>query len=106
MKKHASRIALTAANIRNHHFSLRDCRSLIPSGGIGGKNKDDPGQSFTVRFEPGQTVETDVDGHKMIFRNRAAVRDFLESSAASAGDIVVVERTADRGLEVRLEMVT
>jgi hypothetical protein len=39
----------------------------------------------------------------MIFRNRGAVRDFLESSAASAGDVVIVERTADRVLEVRLE---
>jgi hypothetical protein len=104
--KQQSRITLTDGNVRNHHFYLRDCRSILSSGSIGGKNNDNPGQLFTVRFEPGETVETDVDGDKMIFRNRGAVRDFLESTAASAGDVVIVERTADRVLEVRLEKIT
>ena len=106
MTKQQSRITLTGGNIRNHHFYLRDCQSLLPSGSVGGKNKESPGQPFTVRFEPGQTIETDVDGDKMIFRNRGAVRDFLESTAASVGDVVIVERTADRVLEVRLEKMT
>lgn len=103
MANRLSRITLTGGNVRNHHFYLRDCQLLLPSGAIGGKNKDELGQPFTVRFEPGQTVETDVDGEKMIFRNRAAIREFLESSAASEGDVVVLERTADRVIEVRLE---
>jgi hypothetical protein len=101
-----SRITLTGGNIRRYHFYLRHCRSLIPPGAIGGKNKSDLGQPITVRFEPGQTIETDVAGDKMIFRNRGAVRDFLENSAAAEGDVVVVERTGDRVLEVRLEKMT
>lgn len=97
------RVKLTAGNIRNHHFYLRSCESVIPEGGIGGRNKDEPGRPFTVRFEPGPTVQTDVDGAKMILRDRKAVRAFLESAAATAGDVVCLQRTGDREVVVWLE---
>lgn len=97
------RVKLTAGNIRNHHFYLRQCQSVIPEGGVGGKNKDQQGTPFAVRFAPGSTVETDVDGDKMILRNRKAVREFLEASAAAEGDVVVVERAGERSITVWLE---
>ena len=97
------RVKLTAGNIRNHHFYLRGCDPLIPEGGIGGKNKDAPGRPFTVRFEPGPTVETDIDGAKMILRDRKAVRAFLESAAATEGDVVCLQRIGDREVVVWLE---
>ncbi len=97
------RVKLTGGNVRNFHFYLRDCLDVIPAGGIGGKNKGSPGEAFTVRFEPGTTVETDVDGDKLIFRNRKAVRAFFEASAASEGDVVVIEKSGDRSLTVWLE---
>lgn len=97
------RVKLTAGNIRNHHFYLRGCDAVIPEGGIGGKNKEARGQPFTVRFEPGPTVETDVDGAKMILRDRKAVRAFLEAAAAVEGDTVAIERTSERTLEVWIE---
>lgn len=97
------RVKLTAGNIRNHHFYLRGCEALVPDGGLGGKNKEARGQPFTVRFEPGPTVETDVDGAKMILRDRKAVRAFLEAAAAAEGDVVCLRRVAERELEVWLE---
>lgn len=48
------RVKLSAGNISNHHFYLRHCQSVIPEGGIGGKNKGEPGIPFVVRFEPGR----------------------------------------------------
>jgi hypothetical protein len=96
-------VKLTAGNIRNHHFYLRGCEALIPDGGIGGKNKEARGQTFTVRFEPGPTIETDVDGEKMILRDRKAVRAFLEASAAEEADVVALERSGDRSVTIWLE---
>ena len=106
MSNSVARVKLTGGNVRNFHFYLRECQDVIPAGGVGGKNKGEPGQVFTVRFEPGPTVETDVDGDKWICRNRKAVRAFFEASAASEGDVVVVERSADRNLTVWLERAT
>ncbi len=95
-------IVLTAGNIRNHHFYLRGCPEIIPEGGLGGNNKSHPGETFTVRFEPGSTVQTDVAADKMIFRDRKATRDFLERSAAEEGDVVVLDRIGTREVSVRL----
>jgi hypothetical protein len=97
-----ARITLNQANIDNHHFYLSTCRNLFPATAIGGGSKEKCGAPVTVCFEPDPTVETDVDGEK-IFRNRSAVREFLKSSAASAGDIVIVERVDNARFEVRLE---
>jgi hypothetical protein len=103
MHNSIAKMPITGGNLRNHHFYLRTCTHLIPEGGVGGKNREDPGQPFQVMFEPGTTVETDVDGSKMILRNRQAVRDFFKRTGASEGDFVVIERVADRQLLVRLQ---
>lgn len=103
MSADVCRVPLTEGNVKNYHFYLRTCPNIIPADGLGGKNAGEPGKPFTVRFEPGMTVETDVDGAKMILRNRKAVRDFFERSAASAGDVVVIERSGDRVLSIRLQ---
>lgn len=98
-----ARIVLNAANIRNHHFYLRDCPEIIPEGGLGGTNKAESGVPFTVRFEPGSTVETDVPKDKMFFRNRKAIREFFEGTAAVAGDVVILEQVGEREILARLE---
>ena len=97
------RVPLTGGNVRNHHFYLRSCRNIIPAGGMGGKNALDLGTPFTVRFEPGETVETDVDGSKMILSSRKPVRDFFERSGAVDGDNILIERTGERSLRITLE---
>lgn len=97
------RVTLTGGNIRNHHFYLRGCEGIIPTGGIGGKNSAAKGAEFTVMFEPGPTVETDVDGSKMIFRSRSGVRDFFDRSGATEGDRIKIERISDRVLRISLQ---
>lgn len=103
MSSASCKVNLSGGNIRNNHFYLRSCEDILPEGGIGGKSKADPGVPFQVIFDPGMTIETDVDGSKMILRNRQAVRDFFERSGAAEGDQVVLERTGDRCLLVRLQ---
>jgi hypothetical protein len=103
MAAEVGRITLTAGNIRNFHIYLRTIAQLIPEGGIGGSSVADLGSPFNVTFSPGETIETDVAGDKMILRNRRAVRGFLEATAAEAGDVVVIERSGDRELSVWLE---
>lgn len=98
-----ARIVLTAGNVGNHHFYLRQCPEIIPEGGLGGTSKAERGTAFTVRFEPGSTVETDVAKDKMIFRDRKGTREFFEGTAAAAGDVVVLEQVGDREILVRLE---
>lgn len=39
----------------------------------------------------------------MILRNRKAVREFLGTSAATEGDVVVVERAGERSITVWLD---
>ena len=97
------RVTLTGGNVRNHQFSLRSCSEIIPAGGIGGKNATETGSPFTVKFEPGMTVETDLDGTKMILRNRQAVRDFFERTAVAEGDVILLESSGERTLFVRVE---
>ena len=103
MSKEQFRVKLTGSNIRNHHSSLRDCMTLFPEDGVGGKNKAALGIPFRVTFEPGPSVETDVVGDKLILRNRATVRTFFEASAAREGDSVVLEQVGDRAFAIRLD---
>ncbi|KAB7646099.1 hypothetical protein [Polymorphobacter fuscus] len=95
-------IPLTGGNIRNGHFYLRVARSLLPVNAIGGSNKSAAGWPVTVNFASGETVETDVDGEKMIFRERAAVRRFFERVKPREGDRLLLERTAERHFRVSL----
>jgi hypothetical protein len=97
------RVKLTAGNLRNFHIYLRALADLIPEGGVGGGNASEQGMLFTVVFQPGSTIETDVAGDKMILRDRKAVREFFETSAVDVGDVAVVERTDKRTLTIWLE---
>jgi len=103
MPETIGRVTLTAGNLRNFHIYLRSFEALIPDGGIGGSNARELGTPFTVVFQPGSTIETDVAGDKMILRDRKAVREFFEATAADVGDVAVVERTDDRKLSIWLE---
>lgn len=95
-------IPLTGGNIRNSHFNLQAARSLLPADAIGGANKGSAGWPVTVHFSSGESVETDIDGQKMIFRERAAVRRFFERVKPREGDQLLLELTADRQFRVSL----
>ena len=98
-------VALTQANIRHTHIYLRSVRDLLPADAIGGPNKGEAARSLTVQFDGGETVETDVAGDKMIFRERGAVRRFLAEHGAQAGDEIVLGFSGDRTISVSLRRV-
>ncbi len=82
---------VTGGNIRNNHiyFPLE----FFPSDTIGGSNTAAAAaKKITVTFEPGETVETDVDGTKRILRERGAVGGFFERAGIVEGDSVVLTR--------------
>jgi hypothetical protein len=90
-------IPLTAGNLKNGHFYLRQHLDFFPDDAIGGTNRREAGVPVTVKFQPGAVVETDLAGGKhLFFRNRRATRDFFERTAAAEGDTVVVEKVAER----------
>lgn len=96
-------IRLTEGNLKNNHIYLRTAWHLFPDDAVGGGNKDTVGRRpIRVTFEPGQTVETDIAGDKMILRNRGAVGDFLQRSGAAPGDTVCIERRGEREYVVLL----
>lgn len=96
-------LTLTDGAIRNANLSLNGARYLIPAGGVGGTNKAERGRVFTVRFEPGEAVETDIAGDKMTLRCRGAVRAFFKKVGASKGDIVLVNSEGPRTLVVTIQ---
>ena len=95
-------IALTNGNIRNAHIYLRSVRDLLPADAIGDPNKGEAARSLIVSFDRCETIETDVAGDKMIFRERGAVRRFLAEHGAQAGDEVVLNFSDDRTISVSL----
>ena len=98
--KSAVTIVLTQGNINNSHFYLRTTASLLPEDCIGGSNQTQKGKAVAIRFSPGSTTLSDVDGAKMIFRCRTAVREFFERSNCVAGDSIQIERLSEREFRV------
>jgi hypothetical protein len=93
-------VELTDGNVRNHHIYLREI-SWLPPSVIGGTNAGDPAdEELTVSFVPGRTVQTDIAGDKMIFRERSAVKDFFERVGAAGGTRIVVELTGPLSVQV------
>jgi hypothetical protein len=91
---HGGVVRLTRANIRYDHIYLRSIEHLFPSDAVGGSSKHRRAKRLlTVVFEPGAAIQTDYDGAKQIFRERAAVREFFRATGAKEGDYVSVTRT-------------
>lgn len=96
-------VTLTAGAIRNGNLSLRSLQRIIPDGGIGGPSKEHVARLFTVKFDAGDAVETDVAEDKMILRCRGAVREFYRRVGAAAGDVVRVRADGARTLVVTFD---
>ena len=82
---------VTGGNIRNNHIYLP--LEFFPNDAIGGSNKASAAtRPVSVTFEPGGTVETDIDGSKRILRTRGPVGDFLARAGVRDGDAVLITR--------------
>lgn len=86
-------ISVTGGNIRNGHLYLP--LDFFPDDVIGGSNKASVApREITAVFQPGMTVQTDIDRTKRILRDRSAIPDFFVRASVSEGDTVRVTRTA------------
>jgi hypothetical protein len=111
MKSHATnnvqpeairKVTITGGNIRNKHIYLP--LDFFPEQAIGGSNKSElASQSLSVAFRPGQTIETDIDGAKRIFRARSAVGEFFAAADVAEGDVVCLTKTGAFSFEVSKE---
>lgn len=94
---------LSGGNIRNNHINLSKLMDRFPGDSIGGSNSAEAAaRPLTVDWGGPQTVTTDIDGSKAIFRGRGWVRRFLAASKAQEGDTVVIAETAPYSISVRL----
>lgn len=94
---------LSGGNIRNNHINLSKLMDKFPKDSIGGSNSAEAAaRPILVDWGGPQTVTTDIDGSKSIFRGRGWVRRFLAASQAREGDIVVITETAPYSISVRL----
>jgi hypothetical protein len=85
------RVVVTGGNVRNNHIYLP--LDFFPDDAIGGSNKSVAApRSISVTFEPGVTVETDIDRSKRILRTRGPVGDFLARAGVNDGDTVLIIR--------------
>jgi|SRR5687767_12101593 hypothetical protein len=92
-------IELSGGNVRNHHVNLRGAFGLFPDDCFGGSNKASSGKSIALQIA-GETIETDIDEAKAIFRERSAIRRFFESETMAKGDLVLIERVGPRSYRV------
>jgi hypothetical protein len=92
-------IELSGGNVRNHHINLRGAFGLFPDDCLGGNNVSSAAAPITLRIGA-ESVDTDIDQGKAIFRERGAIRRFFESEAVAEGDLILIERVEDRSYRV------
>jgi hypothetical protein len=88
-------LELSGGNVRNHHINLRGAFGLFPDDCFGGSNETAAAKSISLQLGS-ETVDTDIDETKAIFRERGAIRRFFEREAVVEGDLVLIERVAPR----------
>jgi hypothetical protein len=85
-------VTVTGGNVRNNHLYLP--LDFFPDDAIGGSNKASIApKEITAVFEPGLTIQTDIDRSKRILRNRSAIPDFFARACIGEGDTVRITRT-------------
>jgi hypothetical protein len=95
-------IAITQGNINNNHFYLTKVIKFFPEDVIGGPNKKQ--QARQVRLHWGnETIQTDVDGTKHIFRRRGWIGKFFKDNCTVAGDRIILTRIDSHTYRVEKE---
>lgn len=87
-------LSLTQGALDNGYLALGPARHLFSEDNIGGSSKGAPAATpFRVELGGEPPLITEIDGKKLILRERGAVRRFLEG--ARAGDVVRVEQLGE-----------
>ena len=88
-------VEVTGGNVRNAHIYLREAIGFFPSDSVGGSNAAEAAKPIRLRIA-GEEVETDIDGSKFIFRDRASTKRFFEREHVEEGDLILIERESSR----------
>lgn len=96
-----ARIPLTQGNLNNNHFYLTACLSMFPADSVGGRNQSAQA-TRSLRLNPigGESLETDIDGEKKIFRKRGWVGEMFQRTKAKIGDYVVIQKHENGSYEI------
>jgi hypothetical protein len=88
-------VELTGGNVRNHHINLHGAFGLFPDDCFGGSNVSAAGKPIILNIGT-DSIVTDIDETKAIFRERGAIRRFFETEAITEGDLILIERIEER----------
>jgi hypothetical protein len=88
-------VEVSGGNIRNHHINLRGAFGLFPDDCFGGSNEAAAAKTITLEIGH-ESVDTDIDEGKAIFRERGAVRRLFENENVAEGDLILIERVNER----------
>ena len=97
-------IEITQANLDHQHIYLAKHRDFFPADAIGESNLS-AGEGRLLKLHVdglAETIQTDIAGDKMIFRQRAWVRDFFNVHSAQAGDLVQITKIAEYNYQISL----
>lgn len=74
---------------------------MFPADTVGGRNINSQALK-TLKLNPvgGESLETDIDGEKNIFRKRGWVGEMFQRTKAKAGDHVVIEKNENGAYEI------
>ena len=92
-------VEVSGGNIRNHHINLRGAFGLFPDDCFGGSNEAAAGRSVAVQVGA-ESIETDIDETKVIFRERGAIGRFFKDENVQEGDLILIERVKDRAYRI------
>lgn len=86
-------VRVTVGNLRNSHLYLP--LDFFPEDAVGGSNRLNAApKKIAVKFDPGDKIETDLDGTKRMLRDRSAIRGFFAEGGFKEGDLVRIDRIA------------
>jgi hypothetical protein len=86
-------VRINQSSIDNSYILLTSIMDFFPPEIIGGKNKHLAAQKARLCIGTGDLVDTDIDGTKYLFRERAWTRRFFHVHSLVPGDQVIIECT-------------
>ena len=104
-------IQVTAAARRHGNLNIAPCgRGFFPEDTIGGSTRAESGTPVTIMAEGMPIpVKTDIPRERKtgkprwLFRDRAWVKDFVRSHSLAPGDLLRLERVAERVYRLRIQ---
>lgn len=89
------KIQINGANLRNNHMYLTSIIHLFPDAIVGGANTGAAApQAATIMWGNSNSVQTDIDATKRLFRKRGWQREFFEANDIRDGDYVAIYELA------------